>query len=62
MERVAFVVESTGERLGCLLNPESLVLRRLAGIRPRLSIHSRLASCRSVREIRRNRFPLLVLS
>jgi hypothetical protein len=35
MERVAFVVESSGERLGCLLNPESLQLSRSAGIRPR---------------------------
>lgn len=35
MERVAFVVESTGERLGCLLNPETLQLSRTAGIRPR---------------------------
>lgn len=37
MERVAFLIESTGERLGCMLNPESLVMRRLAGIRPRRS-------------------------
>jgi hypothetical protein len=35
MERVAFVVESTGERLGCLLNPETLQLSRSAGVRPR---------------------------
>jgi hypothetical protein len=35
MERVAFVVESSGERLGCLLNPESLQLSRSAGIRAR---------------------------
>jgi len=35
MERVAFVVESTGDRLGCLLNPESLQLSRAAGIRQR---------------------------
>ena len=38
MERVAFLIESTGERLGCLLNPESLVMRRWAGIRARSSI------------------------
>jgi len=37
LERVAVVVERTGERIGCLLNPESLVLRRLAGVRPRES-------------------------
>lgn len=37
MERVAFLLEETGERLGCLLNPESVVLRRSAGVRPRES-------------------------
>jgi hypothetical protein len=37
MERVAFVVEHSGERISCLLNPESLVLRRRAGIEPRAS-------------------------
>ncbi len=37
MERVAFLIEKTGERLGCLLNPESLVVRRMAGVRPRRS-------------------------
>ncbi len=35
MERVAFLIESTNERFGCLLNPENLVMRRLAGIQPR---------------------------
>ena len=37
MERVAFLLERSGERLGCLLNPESLVVRRTAGVRPRSS-------------------------
>src|SRR5262245_7435591 len=37
MERVAFLIERTGERLGCLLNPETLVVRRSAGVRPRRS-------------------------
>lgn len=37
MERVAFLLEETNERLGCLLNPESLVIRRLAGVSPRRS-------------------------
>ncbi len=37
MERVAFLVESTGERLGCLLNPESIELSRSAGVRRRHS-------------------------
>ncbi|WP_457666916.1 CIS tube protein [Thiolapillus sp.] len=35
MERVAFLIEDSGERIGCLLNPESLELKRLAGIRNR---------------------------
>lgn len=38
MERVAFLIEETGERLGCLLNPESLVVRRVAGLRQRRSL------------------------
>jgi hypothetical protein len=33
MERVAFLVEDTGERIPCLLNPESLVVRRSAALR-----------------------------
>jgi len=37
MERVAFLIEDTGERIGCLLNPESLVVRRRAGVRARQS-------------------------
>jgi hypothetical protein len=37
MERVGFLLE-TGERLGCLLNPESIEVRRRAGVRPRRSI------------------------
>ena len=37
MERVAFLIEVTNERIGCLLNPESLVIRRRAGVRPRRS-------------------------
>jgi hypothetical protein len=35
MERVAFLLEATGERIGCLLNPSGLVIRRLAGVQPR---------------------------
>jgi hypothetical protein len=35
VERVAFLTEETNERLSCLLNPESLVLRRVAGVQPR---------------------------
>jgi Contractile injection system tube protein len=35
VERVAFLVEETGARLDCLLNPETLEVGRLAGVRPR---------------------------
>lgn len=38
MERVAFLVEATNERLGCLLNPASLVMQRVAGVQPRSSV------------------------
>ncbi len=37
MERVAFLTDKTGQRISCLLNPESLVIRRAAGVRPRRS-------------------------
>lgn len=40
MERVAFLVEQTNEMLTCLLNPETLVLRRVSGVRVRQSIGS----------------------
>lgn len=43
MERVAFLVESTGERIGALLNPESLVVRRQAGLSTRRSAWGRLS-------------------
>ena len=35
MERVAFIVERTGERIDCLLNPDTVVVRRSAGLRTR---------------------------
>ncbi len=35
MERVAFLLEETARPIQCLLNPGSLVVRRLAGLRPR---------------------------
>lgn len=38
MERVAFLLEETNERLGCLLNPESLSMHRVAGVQPRRSV------------------------
>lgn len=34
MERVAFLVEQSEARIPCLLNPESVVLRRASGVRP----------------------------
>lgn len=37
MERVAFLIEDTGVQLSCLLNPESVIVRRRAGLRPRQS-------------------------
>ena len=37
MERAAFIVEKTGERIDCLLNPSSIVVRRLAGVQHRRS-------------------------
>lgn len=42
MERVAFLIEETNERLGCLLNPETLVMRRVAGVQPRRSATGQL--------------------
>jgi hypothetical protein len=42
MERVAFLIESTGERIGCLLNPNTLVVRRSAGISQRRAAGSHL--------------------
>lgn len=38
MERVAFLVEPGGERIACMLNPESLVMRRWTGVRPLRSV------------------------
>ncbi|HEU5218708.1 MAG TPA: hypothetical protein VFU23_08610, partial [Gemmatimonadales bacterium] len=38
MERAAFLIESNGERIPCLLNPASVVIRRQAGVRPRFSV------------------------
>ena len=32
MERVTFLLEDTGERISAMLNPETVVMRRLAGI------------------------------
>ncbi|HEV8516315.1 MAG TPA: hypothetical protein VGQ47_01590 [Candidatus Limnocylindrales bacterium] len=46
MERVCFLIEATGERLGCLLNPESVVVRRQAGLRARRSAGGLLTGTR----------------
>ncbi len=35
MERVAFMVEQTGDRIPCMLNPDSVVMRRVAGVQAR---------------------------
>lgn len=43
MERVAFLVEETGEQYRCLLNPEGVVLRRLAGVAERTTAGGLLA-------------------
>jgi hypothetical protein len=32
VERVAFLVERTGQRIGCMLNPEGLTVERVAGL------------------------------
>jgi len=44
MERVAFLVDGTGERIDCLLNPETLEVQRLAGIRIRGTADGHLPS------------------
>lgn len=38
MERVAFILMHSEERISCLLNPDSFSIRRRAGIHPRSSI------------------------
>lgn len=35
MERVAFCIDETRERIPCMLNPEHLVVQRMSGLRPR---------------------------
>ena len=37
LARVAFLIEETGQQIACMLNPEELVVRRQAGVRPRRS-------------------------
>lgn len=38
MERVAFLIEQTGQRIECLLNPDSVTVTRQAGLRARRSV------------------------
>lgn len=42
MERVAFLIQKTGARIRCMLNPESLTMSRRAGVRVRQSISGAL--------------------
>jgi hypothetical protein len=42
MERVAFLIEQTNERLACLLNPETLTIRRTSGVKARVSTGGQL--------------------
>jgi hypothetical protein len=42
MERVVFLVEATGQRIGCLLNPATVVVTRTAGVRTRSSTSGQL--------------------
>lgn len=42
MERVAFLVDRTGERIDCMLNPETFEVRRLAGVRSRATASGQL--------------------
>lgn len=46
MERVAFIIEASGERVGCLLNPETFEVRRRAGVAPVPEDAGRLAGRR----------------
>jgi hypothetical protein len=43
MERVVFLLEYSNERIGCLLNPESLEIRRVTGVSTRPSAAGRLS-------------------
>lgn len=42
MERIAFLVDSSGERIECMLNPETVEVRRLAGVRRLTTASGRL--------------------
>jgi hypothetical protein len=38
MERIAFLIEKTGNQISCLLNPENVVVRRSAGVKARSGV------------------------
>jgi hypothetical protein len=42
MERVAFLIDETGERVDCLLNPETVQVTRLAGVRSRSAANGQI--------------------
>lgn len=42
MERVAFLIEQTGDRIECLLNPETFTITRQAGLRPQRTLAAAL--------------------
>lgn len=42
MERVAFLVDATGQRIDCMLNPETVEMRRLAGVRRHVTASGQL--------------------
>ncbi|MFL5345374.1 MAG: hypothetical protein ACJ8AT_11300 [Hyalangium sp.] len=47
---MAFLLEPSGERIGALLNPETLVVRRTAGLRPRRALSGGVAGGGSMDE------------
>src|SRR6266496_1662181 len=46
MERVAFIIQKTGERIVCMLNPETMVARRSAGLLQRNGVSGPLQTTR----------------
>jgi Contractile injection system tube protein len=46
VERVAFLVEDSGEHILCLLNPETVTMTRAAGVEPRTVSGGRLTGAR----------------
>lgn len=43
LKRVSFLIEDTEERVACMLNPESVVLRRVGGVKVRESVGGMVA-------------------